>query len=235
MLAVVVLAATAIEAQGQSGNLLDTMSDKDWRALNVFFSNFSETSLEDFSSSKYDDAMLIAFAVQHNVINNAGLFKKDADSNSYIEPKNVNATLNKYFGIQKITPQDGGDFVLYRDGRYYWDDVFEGSPWFAGSQAIELKNNGDGTMSAIVEDYGDNQNYQDDPDSKSITLFYTPKKTWKPATAKMFDVKTYHAAKIVPYTYNGKNTYRLLEWRAAETVGEARSIAAGGFAAQAKD
>jgi hypothetical protein len=175
-LAMLVLTASPFAAPEQSGNTLDSMSDKDWRALNIFFSNFSETFFEDFSSDAYDDKMLIEFAVQHDVINNAGLFKKDADSNYFIGPKQVNATIKKYFGIEKITPQDGGDFVLYRDGRYYWDDVFEGSPWFAGSQAIELQDNGDGTLSAIVEDYKDNENYQNDPDSKSIPLFYAPKK-----------------------------------------------------------
>jgi hypothetical protein len=235
ILAILAFTASALAAPKQSGNMLDSMPDKDWRALNIFFSNFSETYLEDFSAGDYDDKTLIEFAVRHNVINNAGLFKHDANSDYYIEPKHVNATVKKYFGAEKITAQDGGDFVLYRDGKYYWDDVFEGSPWFAGSQALELRDNGDGTLSAIVGDYGDNENYQKDPDSKSIPLFYTPKKTWKPATAKMFDAKGYHAAQIAPHTYDGKKTYKLLEWRAAETPEEAGEIAAGGFSAAAKD
>jgi hypothetical protein len=231
VLSMLLFAAPAPAASEQTGNMLGAMTDEEWRALNVFFSNFSETDLPDFSAGDYEDGALIGFAVHHNVINDSGLFKDDPGfgdgGGSYIEAKHVNAAVKQYFGIEHVTPRDGGDFVLYRDGKYYWDDVFEGAPWFAGSQALELRDNGDGTLSAIVEDYGDNENYQNDPDSKSIPLFYAPKKTWKEATAKLFDVKGYHAAKIAPHTYGGKKTYKLLEWRAAETLEEAAAVFSG--------
>jgi hypothetical protein len=217
----------AFAASKQSGNNLDSMSEKDWKALNIFFSNFSETNFEDFSAEDYDDEALIEFAVHHNVINNRKLFKSDPEGGFSIEAKNVAASVKKYFGIEKFTAQDGGNFVSYRDGKYYWDDVLEGSPWFAGSQAVELRDNGDGTLSAVLEDYSDNDHYQKDPDNKSIALFYTPKKAWNASTAKFFDQAGYHAAKIAPYTYDGKKTYKLLEWKAAETLDEALELAWG--------
>jgi nicotinamide mononucleotide adenylyltransferase len=210
-------------------NLVDSMDNTALRAVNVFFSNFSETAFEDYSQGGNNDRALIGFAMRHNVINIPELFQSDAESNSYIEPKNVDATIEKYFGDIKVTPQSSGDFIGYRDGKYYWDDVFEGSPWFAGSQTLELRDNGNGTLSAIVEDYADNDNYQANPDSELVRRFYEPKKTWSAAVAKLFDVKGYHAALIEPYEYQGKKTYRLIKWRAAETLQEAQRLVAEGL------
>jgi len=83
-----------------AANLLDGMSDADWRALNIFFSNFCESRLGDFDAAGYDDTALISFAVSHNVINNRKLFKEDAaEGQYYIGKDRVNATIEKYFGI----------------------------------------------------------------------------------------------------------------------------------------
>ena len=153
----------------------------------------------------------------------------DEESNYYIEPKYINATINKYFGVEKITPQDVGDFVRYRDDRYYWDDVFEGSPWFAGSQLLSLRDNGVGMLMAIVEDYGDNENYQRDPESELIPRFYSPKSSWPEGVAELFKATGYHAALIEPHTYDGRRVYKLLQWRAAESLDEAETIVALGF------
>jgi len=46
-----------------AANLLDGMSDADWRVLNIFFSNFCESRLGDFDAAGYDDTALISFAV----------------------------------------------------------------------------------------------------------------------------------------------------------------------------
>lgn len=198
-------------------NLLSKMKDADWRALNIFFSNFCETRLADFNGTKYDDAALINFAVQHNVINNAKLFKPDKaggpSGTSYIERKNVDATIEKYFGIKGVKPQSVEDSpIIYKNNRYYWDEIFEGAPWFAGGQAVELYDAGNRTMTAVVEFYEDDGEFANNPD-KATKEFYAPKKTWKGETASCFKLTGLYQAKIMPYTYGGKKTWKLLEWR----------------------
>jgi hypothetical protein len=226
--AVFLLAAALFFADAATGadNRLDKMSVADRRALNVFFSNFCESSLGDFDADDYNDGALIAFAMSHNVINNRELFKDDdAEGMSYIGRDRVDATIEKYFGIKGVKPRSVEDgAVIYKHDRYYWDDVFEGSPWFAGGQAVELYDEKDGTLSAVVELYQDNEAFQNDVMKIDTGDFYAPKKSWKGNTAKYYEIRGYYAAKIAPYSYNGKKTYRLLEWREAETLNEARKL-----------
>ena len=221
--------AMAFSCAGPSfaaANLLDGMNDADWRALNVFFSNFCESRLGDFDADGYDDTALIAFAVSHNVINNRKLFREDAaEGQYYIGKDRVNATIEKYFGIQGVTPQSAEEgFVIFKKDRYYWDDVFEGSPWFAGGQAVELHEGKGGTLSAVVEFYTDNEAFQNDAGKVNIKDFYAPKKSWKKNTAKYYDLCGYYGAKIAVLVQNGKKSYILLEWREAETLEDARKL-----------
>ncbi len=100
-----------------AANLLDGMNDADWRALNVFFSNFCESRLGDFDADRWhDDTALIAFAVSHNVINNRKLFREDAaEGQYYIGKDRVNATIEKYFGIRGVGPQSAEEgFVIFQ-------------------------------------------------------------------------------------------------------------------------
>jgi hypothetical protein len=225
MLGVLVLSAFVVLASpvpaSSDVNLLGKMKNADWRALNIFFSNFCESSLGDFSADSRDDKALIAFAVSHNVINNRKLFKEDAEGRYYIGKNSVDATIEKYFGIKGVKHQSaGGEFVVYENDRYYWDDVCEGSPGFAGAQAVALYDDGDGTFSAIVELYKDNHAFQIDVDKFDIKDFYAPKKSWKGKTASYYDLDATYSAKIAPHVYGGKKTWELLEWHADEAEDE---------------
>jgi hypothetical protein len=189
-------------------NLLDKMKNADWSALNIFFSNFCESSFGDFSADSRDDKALIAFAMSHNVINNMELFKQDAEGGYYIGKNSVDATIEKYFGIKGVKPQNGeGEFVIYKNDRYYWDDVFEGSPWFAGAQAVAFYDDGDGTFSAVVELYKDNNAFQNDVGKFDTKDFYAPKKSWKGKTASYYDLYATYSAKIAPHVWGGKKTW----------------------------
>jgi hypothetical protein len=200
-----------------AGNLLDKMSDADRKAMNIFFSNFCEANLEDFDAARHDDAALINFATRHNVMNNQKLFKLDKAEGPYgtyyIERKDVDATIEKYFGIKGVTPQSVEDSpIIYKNNRYYWDEIFEGSPTFLGGQVVELRDAGNGTMSAVVELYEDDEAFQNNPD-KAIKEFYAPIKNWTGDTAKCFKSAGTWTAKIAPHTWGGKKTWKLLEWR----------------------
>lgn len=214
------------QSQSQRINMLDDMSDSDWRALNIFFSNFYETGFEDFIITDYDNKALIAFALQHNVKNTDHFESNESEEYSYLSQKYVVATLKKYFDIDKISVPNGRvtDFISHKNGKYYWEDVFEGAPWFAGNQVIELYDNHDGTFSAIVENYNDNNEFQMNFSDNLSTSFYAPKKTWKASLAKHFDLSGYHIAKIAAHTYNGKETYKLLEWYAVDTLEDAKDL-----------
>jgi hypothetical protein len=208
------------------GNLLDGMSAADWRALNVFFSNFCEAGLADFDAAKYDDAALIAFGMQHNVINNRKALKSDdAEKMFYIERGRVDAAIEKYFGIKGVKPRSVEDrAVIYKKGRYYWDDILEGAPGFAGGQAVELYDAGGGALSAVVEFYMDTEAFQNDVMKLDAKDFYAPRKTWKGNTVKYYSPRGYYSARIAPHAYGGKKTWKLLEWHEAETLKEARKF-----------
>ena len=207
---------------GTKTNLLDTMDDDEWRKLNIFVSNFCESNLDNFSTNNYDEKALIGFALSHNVNNNRESFKTDENGDSYVPKTVVNNTIDKYFGIKNIPAKDfEEDFYACKGGKYYWLDVMEGSPWFAGGQAVQLYDNGDGTLSVIVENYQDGEGYGMDEASilpnNPTSPFYAPKKNWSGKVKKLLRQNGYYIATIAPYTYNDKQTYKLLEWRFVET------------------
>jgi|GEM_PF-843790 hypothetical protein len=214
------------EEKDKRKNLVDTMTDSDLKALNIFFSNFSETHFGDFTNKSYDTRALIDFGLQHNVINNRSRLIDDVSSeHSYMDKEYMDITVKKYFDIEGITHQSGKPtgFVVYDNGKYFWHDVFEGSPWFEGSQLIELYDNGDGTFSAITEDYQDSPEFNDKME-EFLSSFYEPKRNWKPEMHKLVEANGYHAARIAPHEFNGKQTYKLLEWHITDTKEEAHAI-----------
>ena len=232
ILAIIFSISTAFSVSAQQRtNLLDKMNNADWKALNIFFSNFCETNFNDFNAKSYDEKVLIEHALYHNVVNSSNSFKNDpATGDKYLTKATVDATIMKAFGISGIKAKDfEADFFACKGGKYYWLDIFEGSPWFAGGQVIEFYENGDGTYSAIIENYSDSSEYQEyisglEYSSKSSkSPFYSPKKTWKKGLEKYYKLDGYHAAKVAPQTYNNKATYKLLGWKSAETLKEAQN------------
>lgn len=207
--------AGASTGNSERKNLLDSMSVSEWKALNVFFSNFSETNMEDFNPVLSNDNMLVKFALSHNVFN-GGPFKEDNEG-YYLEESQVIKTIQKYFGIDKVTVPDGEiDHIITRAGnKFYWFDVLEGSPWFAGAQVIKFFDNEDGTFSAFIEVYGDNEKFQEDYLENFATLFYQPKHTWKANVTERCRITGYREAKIKIHN----NRKLLLEWKEAELPG----------------
>ncbi|MDR3209644.1 MAG: hypothetical protein LBT36_03345 [Oscillospiraceae bacterium] len=208
-------AAIALPAPETRVNLADTMTDAELRALNIFFSNFSETRFPDFDIDAYDVTSLLAFAVHHDVINNPGRFviAYGGEPDAALAPSYVENAMLKYFGVSGVTHQSAGAWVTYSDGKYHWHDVFEGAPWFAGSQVAEFFDNGDGTYSALLEDYTDGADYGAWlSGGGEINAFYQPQRSWS-GFGGVFARSGYHTATVAPHTYDGKQTYKLLTYR----------------------
>lgn len=223
ILAIILSISTVFSVSAQNRiNLLDTMSDADWKALNLFFSNFIETGFEDFNINNYDKKALIEYAIHHNAINNSENFKDDASGDDYITKPVIDATTQKFFGIKDIKVNDfEDDFQAVRNGKYYWLDIFEGSPWFAGGQVTEFYDNGDNTFSAVIESYIDSEGYGYNQESiiemSAGSPFYLPKKKWSKKLTDLIHINGYYEAKVAPQIYNNKQTYKLLEWNLMET------------------
>lgn len=72
---------------------------EDKKALNIFFSNFSETDLKSFTQDKgAGDEEMIRFGVLHNYINKFSKFEKLDEYNVKIKKEFVDETSKKYFG-----------------------------------------------------------------------------------------------------------------------------------------
>lgn len=72
---------------------------EDKKALNTFFSNFSETDLKSFTLDKgASDEELIRFGIMHNYINKFSNFEKLDEYNVKIKKEFVDETSKKYFG-----------------------------------------------------------------------------------------------------------------------------------------
>jgi hypothetical protein len=214
------------------GGLLDGMGDGEWRLLNVFFSNFYEAAFDDFSALGYDARKLIHFGVRHNMLNNPRLFIRGAGGFPCIDAERAHASIEKYFGVGGVRPQSVDDYLVYRGGKYCWEDAMDGALWFGGSQAVALFDNFDGTLSAIVEDYNDNYEFQAASEAARedfIKTFYAPRRSWPRRISRLCEAAGYHAALIAPHFHGGKSTYRLLEWRGAGSFHEARRIIESGF------
>lgn len=92
------------------------LTPEEWKKLNVFFSNFSEVSLEPFEQNKITNKELIKFGVRHNLLNNYRLFQRNK-SYLKINRKYVQDSIEKYFGIKNIIHESAGD-LIYKDGYY---------------------------------------------------------------------------------------------------------------------
>lgn len=203
-------------------NLLNDMTTKEWRALNIFVSNFNEAGLDNYNAASYDVNELVSFAMCHHVVNNLDFgHDEKQDSEYFLTDKQVMNTIEKYFGITGLVVPDGevDYFIRHANGRFYLDDVLEGFPSFIGAQVVELYDNGDGTLTARIEEYGDNEEFHKNYIENYATMFYDPMNTWKSGVAERCVFTGYRVAKIGKHTYKGKEIYKLLDWQKAEIEG----------------
>lgn len=70
----------------------------EWRALNVFFSNFAEAGVEPFARGALTDEVKIRFGLLHTLINAPQRVERAGGTNERIAAAHVDAAAVKYFG-----------------------------------------------------------------------------------------------------------------------------------------
>jgi hypothetical protein len=205
-------------------NLLLKMSDNEVRLLNIFVSNFGEVEYgyQNYENntrcfSDFDDDVMIEFGVRHSYANNMNSLKSTDNPHLYLVPKKlVENAVERYFG-KKITNhrsvKNDKYPALWRldyDNGYYDIAVGNSQP-FLWSNVTEFYDNGDGTFKAYVDNYFSFYYFYRDENT-----VYNRKENWNndscPETnhSGCYSLESSWIATIVPYTYNGKNTYKLV-------------------------
>lgn len=187
-----------------SKNIFSSFSQDKQKAINIFFSNFSEAYLESFDNENYSKEDLIHFGVLHNYINNENRVEL---SDNYFTLKNTYVTdaIKKYFDL---TIQDGETKQYeYEHDKYIWPAA-AGDPYWNFTQVISFNENDEGTFSAELEIYSAG------PDYEGNKKIYEPKSL---AWSEQFSPELIGTAtaEVKEATINNKQTYQLLKYNAS--------------------
>jgi len=106
------------------------------KALNTFFSNFSETNLQSFKKDGLSDDAMLQFAKWHCVMNTPNAFKKDRSGATIAIPVSA---------IDKITQRYFGKTITAHREKSYQADLATGEA-FVFSQADTVSEQQDGTL-----------------------------------------------------------------------------------------
>jgi hypothetical protein len=127
------------------------LAPADKKALNTFFSNFSEAFVKPFTKAGLADADLIQFGVTHNYTNNKKLFVKAGQENLIkIRTGYIDDAAGKYFGVsvKKHQPVEG---IAYKDGWYFIPEA--SGEAFVFSQVVNLYDIGNNMYEGSVNVY----------------------------------------------------------------------------------
>ena len=183
-------------------NMITGMSESERKAINVFFSNFSEAHFGDYSKDSQDNYSLISFAFIHNLLNN---YKKTVwqGEKMGISEETVNKTLDRFFGTQvppetaNLTQNHGW---IYEDGSF-WMPAASGESYDYYSIVKDMHEIGNGLFEAEYDVF-----YAGYDELSDECYSYTIDE------AREKSEYIYSATAIVkPKTYNGKQTYELLK------------------------
>lgn len=117
----VVAAAAAAQSPREAG-----LPATEWRAMNVFFSNFAEAGVEPFRRGAVSDEALARFGVLHTRINAPQRVERGRGTDERVAARHVEAAALKYFGVSLARHRSfglGGDRVAFANGHY----VFPGA------------------------------------------------------------------------------------------------------------
>ncbi len=96
------------------------LNDEQYRAVNLFLSNFTETGIAAIQNDS-DDQDLISFAHAHLWFNDHNSFEYgeyDRDNNCRVKVDRIQEIIDKYFYLSKKVDLSGSD--LDYDGKYYY-------------------------------------------------------------------------------------------------------------------
>ena len=200
-------------------NTIESMTDAEYKKLSIFLSNFSEVMYDNFDIDHYTDEELIEYAIWHTYRNNDNAIINVTDSEYYyakISAETIFNVIDRYFGI-KVTHKSVGYIdnpehwnygqyqYLFKDGYYYFTPA-DGEPvrW---SEVEEFYDNGDGTFNVVTREWDSHDIAPQYERKKYWEQLIHPDDVWEGAVAGGS-----HTAVIAPYSYGGKDTYKLLRW-----------------------
>ncbi len=189
----------AVSGQHAGREVALTPAEK--KALNTFFSNFSEVAVKPFRGGELSDKDYIDFGVFHNFINNNARFvRKDGEGRVKIRASYVDESVNRYFG-KKIKKHQPADSIDFRDG---WYSI----SWAAGeavsfSQVTGWHDNGNGTFTATLDVYVAGSGWTGNP--------HGTMKDWE-KDGDVPDRASRMKAVVKKVTENGKSRYVLIEY-----------------------
>lgn len=192
---------TSITQNDHGEDIFGSLSFDDKKALNIFFSNFSEANFGDFDINGYDEDALINFAIKHNRIN----YRKRIQLNGNREELDgsyVSQTIDRFFDLSIDNRSISG--YEYRNGNYIWAAA-DGEQFWEFTQVDNLYDNMDGTFSARLSVYSAGFEYE------GMKKIYEPKNnSWDSSFTP--DYIGIAEAIIKKTDVNGRNTYQLIKY-----------------------
>ncbi|MBO4897140.1 MAG: hypothetical protein J5590_02425 [Clostridia bacterium] len=185
----------------ENANLVLTMSGDEKREVNIFFSNFCEAFMSDYSKDDRDNYFLISFAFIHNMLNRSGGIEFGSERMG-VSAEAVNKTLDKYFGVsvplESAAPEYGHEWT-YEDGMF-WTPAASGESYDYFAVVTDMRDMGDGTYKALYDVYYAGYD--------ALTDEYYSYTTEKAESECEY---MYSATAVVkPKEYEGKQTYELI-------------------------
>ena len=202
-----------------SKELYPSMSKAEHKALNTFFSNFSEVGLDNFNIADYRVNQVVNFALWHDYRNNFKRFSAADSTNSgylKISADYVMGNLDKYLGILNIDLSSYSDTLNYYRNGYFYLMGADGAP-LRWSQVTSFVNNADGTITARIDVYESQvppENlYEDMSDWRLGPGVHIVKNGASSAGFDVWNACVYvfsSTAVVKPYMLNGAQTYQLV-------------------------
>jgi len=137
------------------------VNEKERYNINLFLSNFSETGMTFYSSSRHTDAQLVDFAIFHTWYNRQDRIERGqwGEDNCRMRDAYVKEITQKYFGVmpESLTPSK----IRHADGWYYWQTTggYMGMGVVSMSHIEEM---GDGQYGVYFGCYGEGERWSAD-------------------------------------------------------------------------
>jgi len=137
------------------------VNEKERYNINLFLSNFSETGMTFYSSSRHTDAQLVDFAIFHTWYNRQDRIERGqwGEDNCRMSDAYVEEIALKYFGLapKSLLPSQ----IRYQNGYYYWQTTggYMGMGVAILSQVEAL---GDGRYGVYFGCYGEGESWSAD-------------------------------------------------------------------------
>ena len=185
----------------ESVSILSQLNGEEVKKLNMFLSNFSEAQFEDYSQDAYSNAQLIRYSFIHNFINNDSKIQW-TESSMGISSIDVNNDAQRFFG--KVVPLESTGDWNYANGTFYTPAAM-GESYAYFSIVTDVRDSGNGIFDVEFSVFFDSNNSYE----VALPQWYSYSISQAKYSCMLVGNVT---SKLRAKTYNGNNTYELLEY-----------------------